>query len=1449
MITFKRFLLTFSFILMMSLNASAYTEVPGFDGETWLDHVSEDDIFNPNFGNGSEGNPWKIQSAEGLAYLAMMVNEGNTYQGEYFEIAKDINLSRYTWVPIGKNPENAFKGTITCGTTNGKQNEINGMKIIAKNIEYTRYFGLFGTLMGTADGLVLKNTRNTIEGNIGEVFYVGAICGVVGSVDNPIGNVTRCTTQLSTIDVKGFTATQNNTVPKIGGLIGEIQTTTVIWSNLVKNANIRVDGPANVGGIVGLCDYTICDCHSIVTMDVSNTSDLTSCAGGIVGYCFAWLSQNAGQQYCTSTGEINGNGKNITMGGIIGYSNYCEMMKACTTSVALSGGTIMGGLVGHLEGMVYVESHENFCSSFVDSKKATYAGGLFGKVDFFRSYSGRYNLTPVSYQLFTTFAGTMCKPESENSYYGMIVGHISKKDDSQTPRLGYYQYDGNMCNVQLTGCGWDQYVDQTVKSLEIIKPDDGNYTYYQSAWMPDRYLKQVGKTIFYTENMRVAGAPFNVTNDNKYYFKGYDVTIDFSLEKFVNLTTGEEMATFSIPTPPPCVQVNEKSVKVLDPGEVVVVINCYGAQRKVHLDITYGQPWDGTIAGGSGNYKWNSFIGGDGSAKNPYIIHNAQELVRVMHNRIDDYGKEYQYNVEGKHYILTNDIFLNNHLLQDNEEPREDAKNWHVYEWRAVLHGNGKTLYGLYINNTAADEGSTLGLFGTVTGRVEDLAVVDSYVHVESTSEISAGILCGWLSENGTIERCMVHGCVQSGGYSGGLCGVADGDTRISDCFSAAHVGWLSNPNSYNSAGMVYITPKELARCVSIGRVEKSNSADCYGLTQSSNGVSDCYFDLQMMSSDEESITTEFNKTVGSTFTKDLISGTILKDNANWTVREGFYPMLKQFTHTPYGELLSLPISFYYESDSKYDRAGSVNQIFDLPTENVQWQAYNGKKYLDVINECGAAAPNGKSTGTAEYLCVAPTNSKSACTKPLRVTVVNVDADKAGIQFKDPEAEKACLAAFDNDNDQLVTLREAFETTDEEFKTFNDNAANVERFTELRYFSKVVNLKEGMLSGLSKLKEIELPKVLTTISTNAFNGCASLEEIEVPYLFNHLEEGGFYGSGIKNILVNEKSTKCRSIDGALYQIDSYYDDKVMLMAYPPGRGEESATLSAPLSTILSNAIYKVPNLKNVYIDNCLPDGEMAELEEDGIIHEDPNNLIHIYVNDGSFNSSLFEDYCNDDMWSDPYLEEDHLDIYYPLNITSAGWATLYIDFPTQLPEGMSAYVAAVQDSINNTVTLKDIGRIIPASTPVAIKGAQGLYPLYRYAGSVPEIPKHHNRFIGSFIGEDNKWGVPVNQETSASGSILTLGHNAAGMLGFFKYNGEMIPPYRAYLVYNLVKEGPLQAAPAFRIVFDDETTGIRENSQRILTENVYYTIDGRKLHGKPTKRGLYIYNGKKIVIK
>lgn len=57
---------------------------------------------------------------------------------------------------------------------------------------------------------------------------------------------------------------------------------------------------------------------------------------------------------------------------------------------------------------------------------------------------------------------------------------------------------------------------------------------------------------------------------------------------------------------------------------------------------------------------------------------------------------------------------------------------------------------------------------------------------------------------------------------------------------------------------------------------------------------------------------------------------------------------------------------------------------------------------------------------------------------------------------------------------------------------------------------------------------------------------------------------------------------------------------------------------------------------------------------------------------------------------------------------------------------------------------------------------------------------------------------------------------------------------------------------------NNETTGIVDNKHETITNNHslfesvakhWYTLDGRKLDGKPTKKGLYIHNGNKLVIK
>lgn len=82
-----------------------------------------------------------------------------------------------------------------------------------------------------------------------------------------------------------------------------------------------------------------------------------------------------------------------------------------------------------------------------------------------------------------------------------------------------------------------------------------------------------------------------------------------------------------------------------------------------------------------------------------------------------------------------------------------------------------------------------------------------------------------------------------------------------------------------------------------------------------------------------------------------------------------------------------------------------------------------------------------------------------------------------------------------------------------------------------------------------------------------------------------------------------------------------------------------------------------------------------------------------------------------------------------------------------------------------------------------------------------------------------------------------------------------IGAFRAY--FQLKGDLKAQAASsngvkAFRLNFgEDETTSIRlVNSSSIdeKSNDCYYMLDGRRLNGRPAEKGVYILNGRKIVI-
>ena len=90
-------------------------------------------------------------------------------------------------------------------------------------------------------------------------------------------------------------------------------------------------------------------------------------------------------------------------------------------------------------------------------------------------------------------------------------------------------------------------------------------------------------------------------------------------------------------------------------------------------------------------------------------------------------------------------------------------------------------------------------------------------------------------------------------------------------------------------------------------------------------------------------------------------------------------------------------------------------------------------------------------------------------------------------------------------------------------------------------------------------------------------------------------------------------------------------------------------------------------------------------------------------------------------------------------------------------------------------------------------------------------------------------------------------------------NAEMtINAFRAYfqLADGITADTPVpeeQGVRVFVLNFDDQmTTGIIDaapNHHQGMTNSQWFTIDGRKLSGKPSRKGVYINSGRAVMVK
>lgn len=281
-------LLALAALAWIAVPVSARAETDVWDGTTASGFAG---------GTGTEGDPWLIENAEQLAYLAQQVNNGTDYERKHFRLVSDLDLRGNEWTPIGTYRKPFWGGFDGGGHT------ITGMTITGNR----DYVGLFGECHNfTAASSYIKSVT-VKQANISGRNFVGAIAGEGA-------NISDCYSIENTICANRC----------VGGICGSL---TGNISGCYNSSS--VSGNSTAGGIMGSASYNgivgngvVQYCYNIGAVTVRQQD---SSVGGITG-----ASANRYDiSNCLNCGKITGNGKNV--GGIAGStdSNYMNFIGNC----------------------------------------------------------------------------------------------------------------------------------------------------------------------------------------------------------------------------------------------------------------------------------------------------------------------------------------------------------------------------------------------------------------------------------------------------------------------------------------------------------------------------------------------------------------------------------------------------------------------------------------------------------------------------------------------------------------------------------------------------------------------------------------------------------------------------------------------------------------------------------------------------------------------------------------------------------------------------------------------------------------------------------------------------------------------------------------------------------------------------------------------------------------
>ena len=408
--------------------------------------------------------------------------------------------------------------------------------------------------------------------------------------------------------------------------------------------------------------------------------------------------------------------------------------------------------------------------------------------------------------------------------------------------------------------------------------------------------------------------------------------------------------------------------------------------------------------------------------------------------------------------------------------------------------------------------------------------------------------------------------------------------------------------------------------------------------------------------------------------------------------------------------------------------------------------------------------------------------------------------------------------------------------------------------------SGVTTIDEGAFFSCNGLTTISIPDNVTTIGEDAFAGCEYLTTLNIGSGVTSIGDGPCNGcSRLTEITVSGGNMNYKSVYNVLFT----YDGK-RLIQYPAGSTATSYTIPNSVTTIGNYAFEWCIKLTSVTIPNtvtsigtCAFSGctglttmsipsSVTYIGEDAFSYCSDLTTMNIpssvtYIGDYAFDSCT--DLATITLNSNPYIGYYAFDniasaALVTMNLTAnaaggAYWMTFYNNNYNFEADPNTQVFQAELDNATGALTLREIDdKIVNANKAVILKSSGN--PVMTLTTTNSSDLYEYNNLIGVYDpeGEDN------------DGHFYVLNNGSKGV-GFYKLaDGKKLGYGKAYLSYNS------SSAPELDYLEfnygNGNTTSINEVRGKMEeVSGEYYDLQGLS---QPTK-GLYIVNGKKVVIK